>query len=102
MWLMLQQEEPGDYVIATGETHSVRELVECAFGRVGLDWQEFVHIDETLKRGKAELHDLVGNPARAHERLGWRPTVDFDRLVGLLVDAELDRLRPQAEARASL
>ncbi|MGH3104236.1 MAG: GDP-mannose 4,6-dehydratase [Gaiellaceae bacterium] len=96
MWLILQQEEPGDYVIATGETHSVGELVECAFGRVGLDWREYVHIDESLKRGKAELHDLVGNPVKARERLGWEPAIDFDGLMAMLVDAELDRLRPQA------
>jgi GDPmannose 4,6-dehydratase len=102
MWLMLQQDEPGDYVIATGETHSVRELVECAFARVGLDWRELVHIDESLKRGRAELHDLVGNPERAHERLGWETTVDFEGLVGLLVDAELERLRPQAAAGTRL
>jgi GDPmannose 4,6-dehydratase len=93
MWLMLRQDEPGDYVIATGETHSVGDLVQCAFGRVGLDWREYVHIDESLKRGKAELHDLVGDPAKARERLGWAPSVDFERLVELLVDAELERLR---------
>jgi GDPmannose 4,6-dehydratase len=99
MWLMLRQDEPGDYVIATGETHSVGELVECAFGRVGLDWREYVHIDESLKRGKAELHDLVGDPAKARERLGWAPSLDFEGLVELLVDAELERLRGQrAEA----
>jgi GDPmannose 4,6-dehydratase len=96
MWLMLQQDEPGDYVIATGETHSVRELVECAFARVGLDWREYVHVDEGLKRGKAELHDLVGDPAKARARLDWEPSVDFDGLVELLVDAELERLRGQA------
>jgi GDPmannose 4,6-dehydratase len=96
MWLMLQQDEPGDYVIASGVTHSVRDLVECAFGRVGLEWQEYVHIDESLKRGTAELHDLVGDPEKARERLGWRASVHFDELVGMLVDAELNRLHPQA------
>jgi GDPmannose 4,6-dehydratase len=95
MWLMLQQAEPGDYVIASGESHSVRDLVECSFEHVGLDWQEYVHIDESLRRGRAELHDLVGNPAKARERLGWAPTVSFEELVHLLVDAELARLRPQ-------
>jgi GDPmannose 4,6-dehydratase len=95
MWLMLQQEEPGDYVIATGETHSVGELVECAFGRVGLDWREYVQIDESLKRGKAELYDLVGDPSKARERLGWAPSLDFESLMELLVDAELERLRGQ-------
>ena len=102
MWLMLQQAEAGDYVIATGETHSVGELVECAFGRVGLDWREYVQVDESLKRGKAELHDLVGDPSKARERLGWGPSVDFEGLVELLVDAELERLRARpAGARSS-
>jgi GDPmannose 4,6-dehydratase len=93
MWLMLQQDEPDDYVVATGVTHSVRELVECAFGHLGLDSQEYVHIDESLVRGSAELHDLVGDPSKARDRLGWRRTVDFDALVQLLVDADLERLR---------
>ncbi|HEY2936098.1 MAG TPA: GDP-mannose 4,6-dehydratase [Gaiellaceae bacterium] len=92
MWLILQQHEPDDYVIATGEAHSVEELVACAFGRVGLDWREYVHVDESLVRGKAELHHLVGDPSRARERLGWRPSVDFEELVHGLVDAELARL----------
>jgi GDPmannose 4,6-dehydratase len=92
MWLMLQQDEPGDYVIATGESHSVEELVSCAFGRVGLDWRDYVRVDQSLVRGKAELHRLVGDPSRARDRLGWRPTVDFEELVHLLVDSELARL----------
>jgi GDPmannose 4,6-dehydratase len=93
MSLMLRQDEPGDYVIATGESHTVEELVACAFERVGLDWREYVHIDESLRRGKAELHDLVGNPAKAREQLGWAPTISFKELVELLVDAELERLQ---------
>jgi GDPmannose 4,6-dehydratase len=96
MWLMLQQEEPDDYVIASGEAHSVRELVHCAFARVGLDWQQHVRVDPDLQRGKAELHRLVGDPAKAHARLGWEPEVDFTRLVHLLVDADLARLRVHA------
>jgi GDPmannose 4,6-dehydratase len=92
MSLILQQDEPDDYVIATGESHSVEELVACAFGRVGLDWREYVHVDESLVRGRAELHRLVGDPSRARERLGWQPSVDFEELVHLLVDAELARL----------
>jgi GDPmannose 4,6-dehydratase len=95
MWLILQQDEPDDYVIASGEAHSVRELVECAFQRVGLDWGEHVQIDESLLRGRAELHNLVGNPARARERLGWKPDVSFTELVHMLVDAELARLEPE-------
>jgi GDPmannose 4,6-dehydratase len=92
-WLMLQQEEPDDYVLASGETHSVEDLVSTAFAHVGLDWRDHVVVDESLKRGKAELHDLVGDPARARSRLGWRPEVSFESLVRLLVDAELAVLR---------
>jgi GDPmannose 4,6-dehydratase len=95
MWLMLQQGEADDYVIATGETHSVEELVSCAFDRVGLDPGEYVHVDETLRRGKAQLHDLVGDPAKARDQLGWEPTVDFEGLVALLVDADLERVRAE-------
>jgi GDPmannose 4,6-dehydratase len=73
--------------------HSVRELVELAFGHVGLDWNEYVHIDESLRRGTAELHDLVGDASKARERLGWTATVDFEGLVRLLVEADLERLR---------
>jgi GDPmannose 4,6-dehydratase len=97
MWLVLQQDEADDYVIATGETHSVRELAERAFAHVGLDWAEHVRVDDTLLRGKAELHDLVGDASKARERLGWRPEVDFDGLVQLLVDADVARLRAQLE-----
>jgi GDPmannose 4,6-dehydratase len=101
MWLMLQQDEGGEYVVATGETHSVRDLVEIAFGRVGLDWSEYVHVDQSLVRGKAELHNLVGDPTRARRQLGWEPTVSFDELVGLLVDAELERLRGEPQTASS-
>jgi GDPmannose 4,6-dehydratase len=102
MWLMLQQAEAGDYVIATGESHSVRELAACAFGHVGLDWEEHVRVDDALLRGKAELHDLVGDSSKARERLGWSPTIDFEQLVHLLVDADLERLRAQLEPAESL
>jgi GDPmannose 4,6-dehydratase len=97
MWLMLQQPEPDDYVIASGESHSVRDLVVSAFSRVGLDWEEHVRIDESLVRGKAELYDLVGDPSKARERLGWSATVEFEELVNLLVDADLERLRAELE-----
>jgi GDPmannose 4,6-dehydratase len=93
MWLVLQADEPDDYVVATGATHSVRELVEIAFSHAGLDWREHVRSDPALARGKAELHNLVGDASRAHESLGWSPTVSFEELVRLLVDADLERLR---------
>ena len=101
MALMLRQEEPDDFVIASGVTHSVQELVELAFGHVGLDWREYVHIDESLRRGAAELHDLVGDSSKARTRLGWTPTMDFEGLVRLLVDADLERLRGQTVAAGS-
>ena len=100
MWLMVKEDEADDYVVASGVSHSVRELVECAFGHVGLDWKEYVHIDESLQRGAAELHDLVGDATKARERLGWTPSLDFEGLVQLLVDADRERLRggiPAAE-----
>jgi GDPmannose 4,6-dehydratase len=102
MWLMLQQDEADDYVIASGETWSVRELAAAAFAHVGLDWEEHVRVDESLVRGRAELHDLVGDAAKARDRLGWEPTVDFDGLVQLLVDADVRRLRATLEPAESL
>jgi GDPmannose 4,6-dehydratase len=101
MWLMLQQEEPNDYVVASGESHSVRELVQCAFAYVGLAWQEHVRVDPALERGPAELHRLVGDPAKARARLGWEPAVSFRELVHLLVDADIERLRATAAATAA-
>ena len=98
MWLMLQQDEPDDYVVASGESHSVRELVQCAFAHVELDWQEYVRVDPALERGAAELHRLVGDPSRARTRLGWEAEVDFNQLVEMLVDADLARLRATAQA----
>ena len=92
MRLMLQQDEPGDYVVATGVLHTVEELVELAFSHVELDWREHVRVDPALVRGTAELHDLVGNASKARDRLGWSPQVRFEDLVRLLVDAARDRL----------
>jgi GDPmannose 4,6-dehydratase len=101
IWLMLQEDEGDDYVIASGVTHSVRDLTEIAFRHVGLDWQDHVRTDPALERGRAELHNLVGNSAKAKERLDWSPTLDFEELVCLLVDADLERLRHEpSEARA--
>jgi GDPmannose 4,6-dehydratase len=91
MWLMLQQDEPGDYVVATGETHSVQEFCEVAFGRVGLDWEKHVVVDERFVR-PAEVDLLLGDPARAREMLGWAPKVSFRGLVEMMVDADLERI----------
>ncbi|MGB8004848.1 MAG: GDP-mannose 4,6-dehydratase [Gaiellaceae bacterium] len=96
MWLMLQENEPDDYVVASGESHSVRELVQGAFAHVGLDWQDHVRVDPRLQRGAAELHRLIGDASHAQERLGWRPELDFEHLVRLLVDADLERLSAPA------
>jgi GDPmannose 4,6-dehydratase len=92
MWLMLQQDEPGDYVVSTGETHEVRELCRLAFGAVGLDWEEHVVIDERFLR-PAEVDLLVGDPAKAHEVLGWKPDVSFASLVEMMVKADMDLVR---------
>jgi GDPmannose 4,6-dehydratase len=91
MWLMLQQDEPGDYVVATGETHPVRELCEIAFNQVGLNWEDHVVIDEQFFR-PAEVDLLIGDPSKAKEKLGWKPEVGFDELVRMMVDADLKAL----------
>jgi GDPmannose 4,6-dehydratase len=91
MWLMLQQKNPDDYVIATGESHSVTELVEAAFGCVGLDWKEYMSIDRRLYR-PAEIHELRGNPSKAKDKLGWQPTINFDQLIQMMVNAEIESL----------
>jgi len=91
MWLMLQQPAPDDYVIATGETHSVRELCEIAFGRAGLDWRQHVVVDETQVR-PAEVDSLIGDATKARTALGWRPKVSFRELVEMMVDADVTAL----------
>ena len=95
MWLMLQHSEPGDYVVATGVSHSVEELVEQAFAAVGLDWRAHVRSDTSLFRGAAELYDLVGDAAKARQVLGWKPEVSFEELVRLLVVADRQRLEAE-------
>jgi GDPmannose 4,6-dehydratase len=92
MWLMLQAEEPEDYVIATGESHSVRELLQIAFERVGLNWEEFVEVDPKLIR-PAEVDYLIGDASKARERLGWEPEVSFQQLVEMMVDSDLSALK---------
>jgi len=90
MWLMLQQDAPDDYVIATGETHSVAEFCELAFRRVGIhNWREYIVIDPALLR-PAEVDLLIGDPKKAREKLGWQPEVSFEGLVNLMVDADLE------------
>lgn len=101
MWLMLQHDVPDDFVVASGESHSVRELAELAFAHVGLDWRDHVRVDPTLVRGRAELHDLVGDPSHARAELGWRQEVAFPELVRLLVDADLELLRTHSSSTAS-
>jgi GDPmannose 4,6-dehydratase len=91
MWMMLQQSRPDDYVIATGETHSVRELVEVAFVHVGLDWRKYVVQDPLFYR-PAEVDHLIGDSAKARKALGWRPAVSFTEMVKMMVDADLARL----------
>ncbi len=101
MWMMLQQDTANDYVIATGVSHSVRELVQAAFGHVGLDWENFVRIDPSFLR-PAEVDHLIGDSGKARRELGWEPSVSFTQLVGMMVDADLARVgmsRPAAGLR---
>lgn len=95
MWMMLQQAEPDDYVIATGETRTVRECVEVAFDRVGLDWKKHVVIDPQFIR-PAEVDLLVGDYAKARRKLGWEPEVSFAQMITMMVDADLERLKATA------
>ena len=92
MWAMLQQDQPDDYVVSTGETHSVREFCEIAFDQVGLDWNDFVVVDEAFFR-PAEVDLLIGDPAKAQDALGWKAETSFDQLVRMMVDADLDYLQ---------
>src|SRR5690606_25408173 len=90
MWLMLQQKEADDYVIATGESHSVKELVEIAFAHAGLDWEQHVVMDPAFLR-PAEVDHLIGDASKAKAQLDWKPSVDFKGLVTMMVDADLKR-----------
>src|SRR6184192_4817572 len=94
MWLMLQQKEPDDYVIATGETHSVRELLEETFSYAGLDWQKYVEIDPRYHR-PAEVDLLIGDPGKAKRKLGWEARTKFKDLVRLMVDADMETARKE-------
>ena len=91
MWLMLQQDTPDDYVIATGETRTVKELVQVAFDRAGLDWEKHVKLDPAFIR-PAEVDLLIGDPAKAKKHLGWTPKVSFEEMIGMMVDSDIARL----------
>jgi GDPmannose 4,6-dehydratase len=97
MWLMLQQDQPDDFVVATGETHTVREFCQLAFDHVGLDWEQHVVVDEKFFR-PAEVDLLIGEPTKAHDQLGWKPETSFEGLVQMMVEGDLDfltgKLRP--------
>jgi GDPmannose 4,6-dehydratase len=100
MWLMLQADEPDDYVVATGEAHSVEEFVAAAFAHVALDWRDYVRFDEAFARGSSDAPALVGDPSGIRDRLGWEPEVRFDELVRMMVEADVEALRAQpARAR---
>jgi GDPmannose 4,6-dehydratase len=98
MWRILQQDEPGDYVLATNETHTVREFVELAFAHVGLDWKQHVRYDKRYER-PAEVDLLIGNAAKAKQKLGWEPKVRFEELVKIMVDADLEETKQQLYGR---
>jgi GDPmannose 4,6-dehydratase len=94
MWLMLQQDKPDDFVIATGQTHSIREWLDQVFGRLGMDWQPLVRIDERYFR-PAEVDLLLGDPTKARDVLGWTPTVTFEELARMMTDADLELARQE-------
>ena len=100
MWLMLQQPTAEDFVIATGETHSVQELLEVAFSAAGLDWRKYVEIDPKLIR-PAEVDLLCGDASKARQKLGWKPTVDFYQLIEMMVATDLKALAGSGTATVS-
>ena len=100
MWMMLQPEEPRDYVVATGESHSIRELLDAAFGEVGLDWREFVEEDARYLR-PAEVEALRGDASKARAELGWEPTVTFDELIKIMIEADMNLARREKLIRDS-
>lgn len=98
MWLMLQQDEPDDYVIATGETHTVKKLVEVAFSYAELNWEKYVKLDPSFIR-PAEVDLLIGDPSKAQKKLGWKPKVSFEEMIRMMVDSDLARVGVAARAR---
>jgi GDPmannose 4,6-dehydratase len=103
MWLILQQARPGDYVVGTGQSHSVKEFVERAFAYVGLEWQRYVVVDQRYFR-PTEVEFLLANPAKARRELGWEPKVSFDELIKIMVDADMEAvgLQPPGEGKQIL
>jgi GDPmannose 4,6-dehydratase len=98
MWMMLQQDQPDDYVIATGENHSVQEFLEKTFDYLKLDWKKYVEIDQRLFR-PAEVDQLIGDSSKAREVLGWRPKVDFNALITMMVDSDLELAQREQRSR---
>jgi GDPmannose 4,6-dehydratase len=101
MWLMLQQEQPDDYVVATGETHSIREFLELAFGHLKLDWKKYVEVDPRYFR-PAEVDLLVGDAGKARSRLGWEPKTKFADLVALMVEGDVKLLEDHRKGRVKV
>ena len=101
MWLMLQQDQADDYVVATGETHSVQEFLELAFGRVNLDWRDYVEFDPRYLR-PTEVDLLIGDPSKARKLLKWEPSVTFVELVNMMVDADLRAVGIEPPASESM
>ncbi len=101
MWLMVQQDQPDDYVIATNETHSIREFLDVAFGHAGLDWQKYVEIDPRYYR-PAEVELLIGDYSKAKKKLGWEPKTKFAGLARLMVDADIKLLKDHQEGRGKV
>jgi GDPmannose 4,6-dehydratase len=101
MWLMLQQDKPDDYVVATGETHSIRNFLDLAFDHVKLDWKKYVEIDPSYYR-PAEVDILVGDYSKAKKKLGWEPRTKFPELVKLMVEADIKLLKDHREGRVKV
>jgi len=101
MWLMLQQGQPDDYVIATGRTHSVRQLLQVAFEHVGLDYTQYVEVDPEFLR-PAEVYHLMGDFSKARQKLGWEPQVSFEELIGMMIDSDLALLSRDRSVGTSL
>jgi GDPmannose 4,6-dehydratase len=98
MWMMLQHKTPDDFVVATGEAHSVRDFVERTFGYLGLDWQKYVEVDARYLR-PTEVDHLLGDPGKARKLLGWKPKVTFDELVRVMVDHDMELARQEQTLR---